>query len=257
MSAPIDMPRLLELRRLTRAIDDFLRARVREYVATLGPLVRPRTVLGDFVQGPGKESVRGADAAWKKVVALYEAVAPKAPFHLARDLRPPLDVPGTALEMAPVEYAHTAERGGERKAVTVTKPFEWVLSYSAHGPARLRELIADKNRDAAELQRVIVLGIVLHLVLEQLSGVQRVLTDLRIPAEPRRLPAFGDLPITVLASPVATLRPPDAVVIESTEMTGAAVFQEVVDVDALTRLPDPVRDELLAVLRAQGASVPS
>jgi hypothetical protein len=254
MSTPIDMPRLLELRRLTRAIDDFLRGRVREYVTTLAPLVRPRTVLGDFVQGPGKESVRGADAAWKRVVALYEAVAPKAPFHLARDLRPPIDVPGTALEMAPVEYAHSAERAGERRAVTVTKPFEWVLSYSAHGPGRLRELVADKNRDAAELQRVIVLAIVLHLVLDQLPGVQRVFQDLRIPIETRRLPAFGDLPVTVLASPVTTLRPPDEVVVESTEMTGTAAFQEVIDVEALERLPDPLRDELLAVLRAQGGS---
>jgi hypothetical protein len=252
MDAPLGMERLLALRRVTRALEELVRAQVREHLTTLTSLVRPRAVLGDFVQGPGKEAVRGAERVWKEVQALHDEVAPKAPFNLARDLAPPLDIPGTALEMAPVEYVHTAARGDERKRITVTKPFEWILSYSAHGPGRLRELVADKNRDAAELQRMIALAIVLHLVLKHQPGVGKVFADLRMPLETRRFAEFGDLPVTVLGSAVPTLRPPDPVLVESTEMTGTGAFQEVVDVEALTRLRDPFHARLLEVLQRHG-----
>jgi hypothetical protein len=249
MDAPLDIDRLLALRRLTRALEDVVRTHVRDHLTTVAPLLRPRTVLGDFVQGPGKEAARGADRVWKEVQALYDAVAPKAPFSLARDLKAPLDIPGTAVEMAPVEYRHTAERGGERKQISVTRPFEWVLSYSAHGPVRLRELVADKNRDAVELQRVIALAIVLHLVIERQAGVSALFAGLRLPLETRRVSEFGQLPVTVLVSMVPTFRPPDAVLIESTDMTGTGAFQEVVDVEALSGLSDPFHARLLEVVR--------
>ena len=97
--------RLLALRKVTRAISDLLRDEMRDYLSTLAPLVRPRGVLGDFVEGPGKESVRGADRAWKEVAALYEAVAPKPPFSLARDLKPPLD---TRIACDPIVYWNRA-----------------------------------------------------------------------------------------------------------------------------------------------------
>ena len=60
MDTPLGMERLLALRRVTRALEELVRAQVREHLTTLTSLVRPRAVLGDFVQGPGKEAVRGA-----------------------------------------------------------------------------------------------------------------------------------------------------------------------------------------------------
>jgi hypothetical protein len=239
MGTTIDLQRLLVLRRLTRSLEDHLRSQVREQLSTLTPLLRPQTVLG-------------ADRVWKEVQALHDGLAPKGPFHLARDLRPPLDVPGTAIEMAPVEYVHAAMRSGQPKPITVTKPFEWVLSYSAHGPARLRELIADKNRDAAELQRNLVLAIVLHLVIKNQPGVGRLFTSLRTPVVSRQVAEFGELPLTVLGTEITTVRPADDVLVESTEMTGTSTFQEVVDLDHLKSLADPFRTRLLALLREQG-----
>jgi hypothetical protein len=253
MDEPFGMARLLELRKLTRQVDDVVRAAAREHLATLSPLLRPHTVLGDFVQGGERQSVRGADRVWKELVGLYDGLAGKPPFALARELKPPLHVPGPALEMVPVQYAHQAGPGTQ---VVVTKPFEWVLSYSAHGPQRLRELIADKNRDAEELQRVLTLAIALHLVITRQPGIAKVFAGLRLPLETRRLAEFGDLPVTVMASAVPSLRPPDAVVVQSTEMTGERVFQEVVDPAAVERLEDPWRARVLAALRGGGEDAP-
>ena len=247
--------RLLALRKVTRAISDLLRDEMRDYLSTLAPLVRPRGVLGDFVEGPGKESVRGADRAWKEVAALYEAVAPKPPFSLARDLKPPLDIAGTALEMAPVEYVHTARSGGDQKAVTVVKPFQWQISYSAHGPARLRELLAEPNRDGVELQRNVALAIVLHVVLEKQPGVGRLLGGLRFPVETVRTAEFGPLPQSVIAATVPSIRPPDEVIIQTTEIAGSNTVQELADVDAIARLADPLRERLLGVVRAQASDL--
>jgi hypothetical protein len=250
MDDALDMTRLLELRKLTRQVDDVVRSDAREYLATLTPLLRPQGVLGDFVQGGEKVSVRGADRVWKELVGLYDGLAGKAPFALARDLKPPLHVPGTALEMAPVQYAHDTSNGTR---VVVTKPFEWILSYSAYGPQRLRELLADKNRDADELQRTLALALALHLVVARQPGIAKVFAALRLPLETRRMPEFGDLPVTVMASAVPSLRPPDDLVVQSTEMTGERVFQELVDVGAVDRLEDPWRERVLAAVRTRPA----
>ena len=257
MSAPITMERLLTLRRLTRALESSVHAYVRGHVAALGPLLRPRPVLGDFVQSPGKETpARSPDRLWKEIEALYEAIAPRAPFNVARDLRPPVDVPGITLELAPLEYVHEIKRANEVRRITVTKPFEWIVSYSAAGPGALRDLLADKNRDAAELQRLILVTLVLHVVLKQQAAVGAIFADLRIPLETRRRPEFGELPMTVLVSAVPTVRPDDEVVIQSTEMTGTSTFQEVVDLDGLGRLADPFRARVAEVLAAHGDSLP-
>lgn len=250
MDESFDMARLLELRKLTRRVDDVVRGDARDHLTALAPLLRPQAVLGDFVQGGEKQSVRGADRAWKDLVTLYDGLAGKPPFGLARELKPPLHVPGTALEMAPVQYAH----GIRGTRIVVSRPFEWMVSYSAHGPQRLRELIADPNRSAEELQRVLALAVALHLVVERQPAVAKVFAGLRVPMETRRGAEFGDLPLTVMVSAVPSQRPPDDVVMQSTEMTGERVFQEVVDPEAIERLEDPLRARLVEALRGGGAS---
>ena len=72
MDQPFDMARLRELRRLTRRVDDVVRVEAREHLTTLAPLLRPQTVLGDFVQSGEKRTVRGADRVWKELLTLYD-----------------------------------------------------------------------------------------------------------------------------------------------------------------------------------------
>ena len=66
---------LLVLRKLTRAITDVVRVQMTEYLKTLTPLLRPKAVLGDYVQGGPKEPSRKSDKAFGDLQALYETVA--------------------------------------------------------------------------------------------------------------------------------------------------------------------------------------
>ena len=84
MDRPMNTQQLLQLRKLTRAVSDQLRGQLKDYLVTLSPLIRPRTVLGDYVQGSVKETVRGADKTFKDLQSLYESVAGASPFHLAK-----------------------------------------------------------------------------------------------------------------------------------------------------------------------------
>ena len=55
---------LLVLRKLTRAIADVVRAQMTEYLAALAPLLRPKMVLGDYVE----DGLEGVDAAIRQGV---------------------------------------------------------------------------------------------------------------------------------------------------------------------------------------------
>ena len=46
-----------------------------EYLKTLTPLLRPKALLGEYVQGGLKEPSRKADKAFADLQALYEKVA--------------------------------------------------------------------------------------------------------------------------------------------------------------------------------------
>src|SRR5215468_6450551 len=81
--------KLLDLRKLTRSVADALRNDLAEHLATLLPLVRPRTLLGSYVQGAPKDS-RRSDKAFKDLQSAYDSVASAKPFTLPRDLKAPI-----------------------------------------------------------------------------------------------------------------------------------------------------------------------
>src|SRR6476659_6604630 len=148
MSDRDNIQSLLSLRKLTRVF-------------------RPQVVLGEYIQGGQKEATRKADKAFKDLQALYEAIAPSKPFYLQRELNPPLDFPRVGLEITPLDYVHVAQVGSDSRKIKVRCPLTWVLTYTDFPPTRLQELLDNKGRDAAELQRFVLSYIVLHLVATQ------------------------------------------------------------------------------------------
>jgi hypothetical protein len=247
--------RMLILRKLTRAAADLLRGDLKEYLAALTPLFRPRVVLGDHVKSNLKETVRGADAAFKELQNLYETAATAPPFGLAKDLKPPLDVMSTTLELAPTEYTYEAKNDREAKTVTVTSPLKWVLHYAGYSPRRLRELLTERDRTGNELQQFVLHYLMLHVVLTRQPGVAKVLRDLHFAVSAGQLEGCGSLPITYLTAAVTTLRPPDAVIIENTEVSGMDVFEEVIQTDDVIALRDPLQVRLLELAKEQGADI--
>src|SRR4051794_10665743 len=108
--------RLLALRKLTRAIADSLRGTLKDYLSTLAPLFRPAAILGGFVEGGAKESAPGADKALAELQTLYQAIAGSKPYGLRKELKPPLELASTSLDLdlTPLEYAHAPMSGEGR-----------------------------------------------------------------------------------------------------------------------------------------------
>jgi hypothetical protein len=239
---------LLVLRKLTRAIADVARAQVTEYLATLTPLLQPQAVFGEYIQGAQREPSPKADLAFKELKALYETISPAKPLNLRRELTPPFSFINQTLEITPLDYVHVVSAESGNRKITVRSPLTWTLTYGGFAPPRLQEVL-DQQVRGDELQRWIVSYLLIHLVMKYRPGVVQILDGLRFPVTTSTTPEFGPLPMTRIGVGISTVRPSDAVVLESAELTGMDAFEEVVNVDDIQRLPDPLKERLLEIAR--------
>jgi len=239
---------LLVLRKLTRAIADAVRGQLSEHLTTLTPLLQPQGVFGDYIQAPQREPTLKAEQAFKELKALYETVTPVKPLNLRRELAPPFNFSNLSLEVTPVDYVHLTQTEGGTRKISVRSPLTWTLTYSGFAPNRLQEVL-DQNVRGDELHRFIVSYLLIHFVAKYRPGVTRMLEGLHFPITTTTVPEFGQLPITRISIDIATRRPSDEVVLESAELTGMDAFEEVVDVDNIEHLGDPMKERLLEIAR--------
>ena len=249
---PYSTERLLAIRKLTRAVGEVLRAQMKEYLSTLAPLLRPQIALGGYLVGTTKDPVRGADQAYKELEGLYDTVARAKPFDLNQELKPPLDLVSSALDMTVMEYSYPVNTQRQNKTVLVSKPLKWALTYTGFAPAKLADLLANRSRDPNVLQSFVIHYLVMHLVMARQAGVRTMLEALHFPITTDRSPLLGGLPITCISCDVSTQRLPDDVIIESTEVSGMDAFEEIVDVADIARLSDPLKKRLLDIVAIHG-----
>ena len=257
-----DPKQLLVLRKLTRAAVDALREQARDLVATITPLLRPRVALGDPADVGTKDPFQAADKTFKELQSVFESVAAAEPFNLHKDLKPPIDLAGGNIEIAPLEYRYTARAGGHTKVLRVTAPLKWVMSYSGVTPGRvnvstytlrrLRELLAGGTRPIEELRQFALHYAALHLAVSRHAGLGRLLEPSHFRLGSEKVEEFGHLPLPYVAFAVNTVRPPDDALIEHTEIAGTDAFEEVIDVSGIAALRDANREKLMELARAHG-----
>ena len=209
-----------------------------------------------------KDPFQIADKTFKELQSLYEQVAASAPFNLRRDLKPPLDLVSWNVELWPVEYSHAAQSNGSAKTVRVVSPLKWVVGFSGitradmtrtnFSPRRLRELLADRSRDAEELRQLVLHYLVMHLAIARSPGLSKLLADLHFNLGSESVAEFGALPVPCVRSVIETLRPPDDVLIEHTEIAGTDTFEEVVNTDHITELHGPLTNSLRQLVASHG-----
>jgi hypothetical protein len=238
---------LLALRKLTRGMADLLRGQMKELLSTLAPLFHPKVVFGNYVDSESYGSSRTGEKAFKEFRELYHTVAQSRPYNLPLEFKSPLEVINPQLEMTPLEYTHVATIGNESKTITVTSPLKWVLTYGGFSPGRLKTLLAERKRTGDELQQFVLHYLMMHIVVSKQVGVSQILKDLHFPLSSERSPEFGDLPITYVSSAVSTMRPPDDVIVESTEVSGMSVFEEIAQLEDVEKLRDPLKEQLLEI----------
>jgi len=245
---------LISLRRATRAIADLVHGQLKDYLSALSPLFRPAGVLGEYIQGGAKETSVATAKAFQELQSVYGAAAAAKPFGLSRELKPPLEIVRSPLELSPMEYAYVIKTPRETQTVMITSPLKWLLSYADFAPGRLKQLLANPHRTDTDASRFALHYSVLHVVTSRQTGATQMLDALHYDLNSTRMSEFGELPITCIASSVPTVRPPDEVIMESTALTGRDVFEEVIDVAGIENMRDPFKDRLLELMKSQGVA---
>ena len=245
MDDGFDITQLLKLRKLTRVIADHLTRELRAHLYTLAPLLNPKNVFGEYIRGGPKIAGQSADQAFAQLQSLYQAVHHTKPFNLRSRFDTPVTLMAASPEIQPTTYTYAATDEGSGKTVTISSPLKWILSFEGFGASRLSELLcASGDTIGPKLQECVLHHLLLHVTLEKRPGVRNLLQALRFNVSTERLPEFGELPLVMISAPLATLRPPDRVIIESTEISGTTQFEEVVDSGAIAALEDPIKKKL-------------
>lgn len=258
MSGRDSIQSLLVLRKVTRAITETVKAQMSEHLGTLTPLLRPTAVLGEYVQGGQKEGSRKADKAFRDLEGLYQSVCTARPFNLPREMpTPPLSILSTGLEISAFDYPHPVKTDTATRTIMVRAPLTWTLTYTGFGPSRLHELLNTKMRSNEEVLKIVLSYLALHVVIANQPGLLKIFDAMHLPITTVKVPEFGDLPVTRIGAAVVTRRPADSVIVESAELTGMDAFEEVVDLEEVTNLRDPLRESLLRVAREQAPELVS
>lgn len=252
MDDRFDLPRLLELRKLTTSIANILEEQLNGYLTTLLPLFRPHTILGNHTRPGTTATVKGAEKVFAELQQTYVSVAGTKLYNMPKVLEPPIDVATARPEIARVEYAYEAKAEGGNRKLTAISPLKWFLTFAGMTPARLKSLLAQgTNVNERDLRDTMVHLIMMNLVVSRKQGLNDILAALGFSISSGRAPEFGDLPLTFISGPVATERPPDDVMIQIAEVSGSPIFEEVVKVEDIVNMKTPLKDRMIETVRAQ------
>ncbi len=247
----LTVEQLSELRGKTEVISQFLQKQLMSHLETLRPLLVPRRLLGRYVRSGVNEEMVGADKAFAQLQEKYKEVCGK-PFASP----PELDESTVAaienrLELSPWEYTHEAKSESETKAVTITSPVRWVLSYSSgYTLSQLRQAVTGKEeRRQDDVRQFVVNALVMHFVFAKYPGITQLLTELRYEIGTERSPDLGKLPLVTISSCLSSFRPSDDLILAATRLSGVPAFIEIIDIDAVCTLQDPFKLRIEEMLR--------
>jgi hypothetical protein len=248
MNDSFNIPRLIELRKLTQAVSEKIETQLKNYLLALAPLFSPIPILGEHIRGGSKSPIKGAEKNYQELKNHFQAIMRQQPFSLDMELSSPLDVFAATPALTPVEYSYTASNHGKLAELTVTSPLKWVVSYPGITPKKLLELLqGNRNQVREELSHALLQCLTLNLVVEKRPGLMSILNDLRFQLETTHLDGLGELPILMISCPVSTLLPSDDVIIQNTEISGIPSFEEIINIEDIRNMSDPLQQSLLSI----------
>jgi hypothetical protein len=248
MTDSFDIPRLIELRKLTRSVSEWIETQLKAYLSTLAPLFSPMPILGEHIRGGAKSSIKGTEKSFHELKNHFLSIAKQKPFSLETELSTPLDIFAATPALTPVTYPYRAEQDGKSAELTVTSPLKWVLCYPEMTPKRILKLLqGNRNQVRDELSHTLLQCLTLHLVLEKRPGLKTILNDLRFKLQTTHIEGLGELPLILVSCPISTRLPTDDVIIQNTEISGIPSFEEIVNIDDLRTMSDPLRETMLSI----------
>jgi len=249
----LNVEQLLHLHTLTKELSKFCQKQLRAYLDTMALLFRPRRILGDAIEGAERESVGGSDRTVTELRELYRRVAVR-PFDLRPELTLPLESVSTQTQLYEWEYLHDTKTDRGWSAIKVASPLTWVIAYSStYSLSMIRQVLAGQEERNSEAVRAFVLrACLMHLHFTKFPAIADLLAGLRYRVETRRSPELGELPLVTVSAPFSTIRPPDNLVTIASRLAGGASFAEVVDLETVRNLQDPLRQDIATIFRSHG-----
>lgn len=248
MERTFDIESFIKARKQTRVVGDLLHEQATDYLDTLGLLIRPQTIFGEYLQGAPRGSGREAQHAFKEFKSLFESTAGAAPFRLIQELDVPLEILSSTPQLYPYEY--DVSLTGRDKPLRVTSPVRWVVGFKGFELQQFRQIIKDPNRSTAELFRFVVHYLMLFYCINRAPGLGRLLLGLRFPVSFEKLTDFGDMPFCVIGSPVTSHLPDESLILRSTEIAGNNTFEELIDEADVAEMEDAVKERLMKAIAA-------
>lgn len=244
----LDRQEFLKLRQAAEKIYDTLTKRLQGHLEVLKALFLPRKLLGSYIKSAFSEEVAGAEKVFAILRERYARIA-EDPFKLPKKLQPPLPPMSNQLDVIPFQYPLYCEDSMD-KAVTVTSPTSWILFYRSECPiSRLKAMLAGAESPQPEDMRRSLLDHMIPVIfLERFPALKNLLEDLRYQVETRELSDLGQLPVVVIKAPLKTFLPADDFILQVTQLSGVPAFREIIDLDALENLPDPLKESLIALV---------
>ena len=247
-SAPkiADLDGLLEYREITERISGFLNKRLRGHLAVLSPLLSPARLLGKHVGS--RDPAPRAD---EVLAELAEKFAPScgSPFNLKSDLdEVSMTSIGSKIEVYPYEYKYEAQGAKSAKAVSMTSPVQWVVTYgSEYSLSQLRSILATPGEHRS-VRQFVLNAIAFQVILGRSPAVAQLLGDLRYEIQVQALPGLEKLPMVTIGVQVPSFRPPDDLLLTAIRLSGVPAFIELIDIDAVRSLEDPLRLQIEGLL---------
>ena len=244
----LDNQQFMRLRQNTEKISEVLKKRLSEHLNVLRPLFIPRKLLGTYIESASTDEVHGSDKAFAELQEYFAAIC-EDPFGLPKKLRSPLPPISNHIDAVPYQYAlYAGEAKG--KATTITAATRWILSYRSECPiSRLAAMVSGaENRQPEDMKQSLMAHLTLVIFLKQFPSLKQLLQDLRYEVEIQELKDLGGLPVVVLRAPIETFLPPDDFILQITQLSGIPAFQEIIALDAVDSIPDPLKDVLKACL---------
>ena len=247
-SAPkiADLDGLLAYREITERISGFLNKRLRGHLSALSPLLTPARMLGKHV-GAREQGPR-ADEVFAELSEKFQPCC-GSPFNLKPDLdQESMSSIGSKIQVYPYEYNYEAQGSKSAKAVSMASPIRWVVTYgSEYSLTQLRSVLAAPG-EHRPIRQFVLNAVTFQVILGRSPGLAQLLNDLRYEIHVQALPGLEKLPMVTIGVRVPSFRPPDDLLLTAIRLSGVSSFIELIDIDAVRSLEDPLRTEIEALL---------
>jgi hypothetical protein len=237
----LDDQQFMQLRQVTEKIVGALEKRLKEHLDILRPLFIPKKLFGTYIKSATMEEVPGSDKAFTELQEQYAAICEK-PFGLPKKLHAPLPSMSNQLEGTPFTY-YLSFGNLKEKPANITAATRWILSYRGECPLnRLKAMVSGvEPQQADDMRQSLINHLTMVVFLKHYPALIQLLQDLRYGVEIRALSDFEGLPVVILKAPLETFLPPDDFIVQVTQLSGIPAFQELIDINAVDNIPDPLR----------------